>query len=85
MRYGRRPVGIPVDQHARLRIDHDDGIAVEIGGIEQMPVGIESDVADEIARGVRLSAGTTGKTRLGVSFPSAKMNSKTEARDPPPT
>ena len=45
----RPPAGFePVDDHARLRIDDGDIVAVQLGGVEQAPVGREGDVAHEV-------------------------------------
>src|SRR5437879_8380065 len=41
---------ILADDHPRLRIDHQDGIAVKVRGIEQTAIGRECHIADEILR-----------------------------------
>ncbi len=58
------PGGVARDDHARLRIDHGHGIAVELGGVEEAPVGRERNVADEILRGTA-GCGDRGKGAAG--------------------
>src|SRR5579863_1957882 len=45
----RPPAGLEaIDHGARLRIHHHDGIMIKIAGIQQVAVGRQRDVADEI-------------------------------------
>ena len=76
----RPPPGLEaLDHHARLRIDHRHGIAVQVGRVDQAAIRRKRHVADEIVRRALGPAATTGNVRAGVSLPSAKVNSNTAA------
>ena len=42
-----------VDHDSGLRVYHHDRVVIQIAGVKQMPIGIDGDVADEVARGPR--------------------------------
>ena len=73
-----------IDQHAGLRIDHHDGIAIQIGRVEQMAVG-EKVTSPTKSSGLRLSPATTGNSARRREHAVGEVNSKTAAREPPPT
>ena len=73
-----------LDHHARLRIDHRDGIAVQLRRVEQVAIGRKRSRRRRNPRPCGRSASSL-KVRPAVSLPSAKVNSKTAPRAPPPT